>query len=108
MAVLSYNVRCKMKVVMTCIRDAKGETYSQPWFTTTAAAAVRNFTDLVNDPQRGQTINTHPEDYALYEMGTFEDSDGQFITHPIPKHLVSGSSVKKENPIIDRNHISVV
>lgn len=97
-----------MKLVMSCVHDVKGETYSQPWFTPTAAAAVRSFTDLVNDPQRGQTVFSHPEDYVLYEMGSFDDSTGQFTSHPIPKHLVSGSSVKKEKPVIDRNNISVV
>lgn len=97
-----------MKLVMSCIHDVKGETYSQPWFTPTAAAAVRSFTDLVNDPQRGHTIFTHPEDYALFEMGTFDDVSGELVSHNIPKHLVSGSSVKKEKPIIDRSSISVV
>lgn len=97
-----------MKMVMSCVHDIKGETYSKPWFTPTAAAAVRSFTDLVNDPQNGHTIFSHPEDYVLYEMGTFEDSIGEFITHPIPKHLVSGSSVKKDQPLINRNHIQAV
>lgn len=97
-----------MKLVMCCVRDVKGETYSQPWFVSTAAAAVRSFTDLVNDSQKGQTLNTHPEDFQLYEMGTFDDTTGEFVTLPVPKHLVTGSSVKKEKPLFDRSQIAAV
>lgn len=97
-----------MLLVMTTIRDQKGESFSQPWFTTTAAAAVRSFSDLVNDRERGGTIFSHSEDYALYQLGTFDDTTGQIIVHELPKHLVSGSSVKRDEPALERQHLSVV
>lgn len=97
-----------MKLVMSCVYDVKGETFSQPWFTTTAAAAVRTFGDLVNNPERGGLIYTHPEDYQLFEMGVFDDNSGKFHTLDIPKHLVSGSSIRSEKDAIDRSAVSVV
>jgi len=85
-----------MKTVVVSIRDVKGETYAQPWFTHTAAVAVRHFTDIVNNPEKGGTIYSHPEDFQLYEIGIWDDIDGKIYSHDIPKHLVSAASVKKE------------
>ncbi|WNK12954.1 MAG: nonstructural protein [Microvirus sp.] len=92
-----------MKMVTVSIRDVKSEVYAQPWYQVTAAAAVRAFSDLVNDPERGGQIFKHPEDFQLYELATFDDSTGQFDVHKIPKHLVSASSIKKENPVLQPN-----
>lgn len=105
---VSYNMRCKMNLVIVCIKDLKGENYSQPWFVSTAASAVRSFTDLINNPEKSQTMFDHPQDFQLFEMGVFDDNTGVFQTHPIPKHLVSGESVKKEKPLFNRSQVAAV
>lgn len=97
-----------MKLVMSCVWDVKGEVFSQPWFHSTPAAAVRTFNDLVNSPERGGMMNSHPEDYQLFQMGEWDDNSGKFSTLDIPKHLVSGSSITNERQAIDRSKVAVV
>lgn len=97
-----------MKMVIASIRDAKSEVFAQPWFTATAAAAVRSFSDIVNDPTNNSMISKHPEDFQLYELGTFDDQEGKLDVHALPKILVAGDSIKKDLPAIDRRHIAAV
>lgn len=97
-----------MKLVMVCIWDVKAENFSQPWFVTTSASAVRSFTDLINNPEKSQTMHSHPEDFQLFEMGTFDDNTGKFDTYSPAKHLVTGSSVAKEKPLFDRSKVHAV
>jgi len=96
-----------MEQVVVAIYDVKAKVYAQPWFVATEAVAVRSFTDLVNSPERGGTVHTHAEDYQLYVLATYDDSNGSFKAHSNPKHLVTGSSVKKESKI-DRGGLSIV
>jgi len=97
-----------MVQVVVAVKDVKGENFTQPWFVGTEAVAVRSFSDLVNDPERGGTVHTHPEDYQLYVIATYDDNTGKFTCPETPKHLVTGSSVKKEKPMLDRSRISAV
>jgi len=87
-----------MKTVVCSIRDIKAETYAQPWFVVSEAVAVRSFTDLVNNQERGGTMFTHPEDYQLFAIGEYNDNTGEIVAINPPKHLVSANSVKRETP----------
>lgn len=60
------------------IYDGKGLCYGVPFFMSQNGQAVRGFSDLVNDPQT--SINRHPGDYVLYQIGEFDDSDGKLTT----------------------------
>lgn len=96
-----------MVQIVVAIKDVKGENFAQPWFVPTEAVAVRSFTDLVNSPERGGTIHTHSEDYQLYVIAQYDDSNGKITPIEGLKHLVTGSSVKKEKPA-DRSQITAV
>lgn len=76
-----------MKLKVFSVRDAKAEAFLQPYFCPTKGQAIRGFTDAVNDSQH--PMNKHPEDYALFEIGEFDDSNGSLTMHqqPIPLGL---------------------
>lgn len=61
------------------IYDSKAEAYLPPFILPKKAMAVRAFTDCVNSPthQFGQ----NPEDYTLFELGSFDDQHGQYLLH---------------------------
>jgi hypothetical protein len=69
--------------------DLKIGSYSQPFFVPAKGVATRTFTDAVADTS--SMLYKHPEDYALYELGTFDDVSGLFenLEKPINCGLAS-------------------
>lgn len=63
------------------VYDSKAEAYMQPFFMQTRGAALRAFSDAVDDSN--SVLSKHPEDYTLFEIGEFSDSDGT-LTPLIP------------------------
>ena len=64
-----------IKKVFT-VYDDKSEAYLQPFFLDTVGQARRAITDCVNDVNH--QFCKHPSDYTLFELGTFDDSTGEF------------------------------
>lgn len=59
------------------VRDGKAVAFLQPFFSSANGSAIRAFSDAVNDGK--SPISTHPEDYVLYELGSFDDNSGELI-----------------------------
>lgn len=72
------------------VYDSKAEAYLQPWFAITAGAAIRAFSDAVNEGK--SPLCKHPEDYILYELADFDDATGDFVRDGNVKMLGVGSS----------------
>lgn len=53
------------------VRDMKAEAFLQPFFSPSVGSALRAFSDAVND--KNCPFNKHPDDYVLYEIGTYND-----------------------------------
>lgn len=77
-----------MKVQLFSIYDSKVEAYLQPFFMQNSAQAQRSFSDLVND--KTHAFGKHPEDYTLFEIGSWEDSNCKFNLFETPRSLVVG------------------
>lgn len=56
--------------------DQKVGTFSPPFFMSHVGQAIRAVTDLGQD--LNTTVGRHPSDFALCEVGTFDDNTGQF------------------------------
>ncbi len=59
------------------VYDSKVEAYLRPFFMQTASEAIRAFRDTVNDGQ--SAFSKHPEDYTLFDIGTFDETTGEMI-----------------------------
>lgn len=66
-----------MRFEAVAIRDSKSELFTTPMFFPTKGQAIRAFSDAVNDP--GTAFYKHPEDYSLYSVGAFDDSEGVLV-----------------------------
>lgn len=79
------------------VRDGKALAFLQPFFSISAGAAIRAFGDAVNESN--SVFGKHPEDYVLYELGTFDDNSGEFIGCGLTKMLGTASEfvVAKSN-----------
>jgi hypothetical protein len=64
-----------IKKVFT-VFDEKSEAYLQPFFLDTLGQAQRAMTDCVNDVNH--QFCRHTSDYTLFQLGTFDDSNGLF------------------------------
>lgn len=72
------------------IYDSKSEAYYPPFFQATTGLAIRYFTELANDQKT--TIGKYPHDYALYEIGTYDD--GTAILEPQGRHTHHGKAIE--------------
>lgn len=84
-----------MVVQIVSVFDAKAEAFNLPQFVQSVGTGVRGFTDAVNDVRKETDLSRHPEDFQLFHLGTFEDSDARFELFQVPKLLVAGATVKQ-------------
>lgn len=76
------------------VYDSKAAAYLQPFFAQTKGVAIRNFSDAVNDPQHH--FARHGEDYTLFELGHYDDSDAKFHIHETPESIGKAIEFQKE------------
>lgn len=57
------------------IYDTKAEAYLQPFFLKTTAIAIREIETAVNNPEH--QFGKYPQDYVLFELGTWDEEKGQ-------------------------------
>lgn len=57
------------------VYDKATQAYMRPFVALSTGQAVRMFEDETQ--AQGSEIGKHPEDYALFKIGTFNDSSGE-------------------------------
>lgn len=65
-----------MKIKIFTVFDSKVEAFLRPFFMQSKGEALRAFADTVND--KNTQLNRHPEDYTLFELGEYDDSNATF------------------------------
>lgn len=75
------------------IYDSKIGAYGRPFMQISTGEALRTWHDLVNDPQHA--IHKHPEDFTLFELGSWSDEDGRFSNLAAPVSLGVGIEVHR-------------
>lgn len=84
-----------MIIRLYTIFDSKTEAYLRPFYGMTNGEAERTFSDTVNDP--GSMFNKHPSDFTLFEIGSYDDSNG--LVEAIPPHSLGNAlNFKHEDP----------
>lgn len=74
-----------MKLLVFSVRDEKAQTYSSPMVLPNKGMILREFSDMVI--AGNNAISKHPEDYALYQIGEFDDFTGLVKSLPVPDLL---------------------
>lgn len=95
---------------MFCIYDSAINTWMPPMYARNKGEMLRNFADAVADSK--SKLAKHPADYALFEIGSFDDDKCKFdllkapvrlclaldfLQPPAPK---SDSREQEENPVM--------
>lgn len=82
-----------MRYVVCAVRDRAANTFGTPFYSVAVQSALRNFQDAINNSQDGNVMNHHPEDFDLYHLGYFHDSNGKFECLESPVQLAVGKDV---------------
>ena len=72
------------------VYDSKGEAWGRPFFVQATGAAIRSFSDEVNSDNRESALVNHPEDFTLFEFGTFDEASGALAVYEAKKSLGCG------------------
>jgi len=87
-----------MTIKVFAIHDGKAKAFQQPFFSVTVGMAIRAFQDHCEDPKT--IAHRHPEDFVLYELGTYDDNTGEIVTHnPMSLAATATEFVRKPAPL---------
>jgi hypothetical protein len=62
--------------VIVSVKDTAAQAFGRPVFVPTTAVAVRSFRDEINRKDSTEDMAKHPDDFELYELGSFDDATG--------------------------------
>lgn len=78
-----------MKTKAYSIYDRKALIYHTPFYAITDAVAVRTLSDVVADSNT--IFGRHPNDYQLYLVGEFDDSNGGLVATLPVVHVIDAA-----------------
>lgn len=87
-----------MKLTVFAVRDLKALAFLQPFYSPSVGSALRAFGDACNES--GSPFNKHPEDYQIFEIGSYEDSDALLKSVSPLKLLGSASDFVLVKPVV--------
>ena len=81
-----------MTLNVVSIRDSKSGIFSRPFFVPHIGVGRRMFGDLAVDVQTD--VGKHPEDYALYHLGDYDDVSGALVSNSQPVFVANAVEFK--------------
>lgn len=79
------------------VYDSKANAYMQPFFSPTAGTALRAFETIANE--EGHEFCKHAADYTLFEIGEWDEFDGQLIQLEAKVNLGLAIELKRLVPL---------
>lgn len=61
------------------VKDLAVQAFGLPFFVRAKGEALRSFQDEVNSDKTKSAIAQHPEDYELYELGTYDEENSIIV-----------------------------
>lgn len=95
-----------MRLVIVAVFDIAAESFSRPVFVTSIGEALRGFQDEVNRAAPDNTLANHPQDFQLFELGSFDTSSGLFDTLTLPRRIATGVDLRLKS-LTDENGVPV-
>lgn len=75
------------------IRDIKADTFGSPVVVPQLGVLLRDLQRLVNDPQSQHPMSMYPQDFAVYQLGDYDDRKGQLLLLRLPDHVLNVESL---------------
>lgn len=80
--------------IIVSVFDRASNAFGRPIFVPAIGAAIRSFQDEINREAQDNTMYHHPDDYDLFELGTYNDEDGSIEALDRPKQIAIGKQLK--------------
>lgn len=89
-----------MKLRMFSIRDTKTDAFDLPFYAHNEGHAMRMVTDMAASGKF--VFSRHPADFALFEVGTFDDQTGELTALTVRSiifldEILKGATSEKDN-----------
>lgn len=91
-----------MKKFVFSVRDRACIMHLDPFLSPSKGGAERAFADAVNNPET--PMYAHPEDYDLYEHGSFDTGTGMYEVG-VPVQVACGKDVKRPAAAVSQMQI---
>lgn len=69
--------------------DSKAGVFMTPFFQARTELAVRSFAAALSRPD--SEMRLFPEDFTLFELGSFDEESGKFEVHGAPVSVITGA-----------------
>ncbi|WNK13616.1 MAG: nonstructural protein [Microvirus sp.] len=79
---------------IVAIYDIATEAYGRPVFVPALGAAMRGFADEINS-NKDADVYKHPNDFALYHFGEWDDNSGEIRLLDKPARLAKAADLKE-------------
>lgn len=83
-----------MKMIVVSIKDRAAHAFGRPFYVPSVGVAIRSFQDEVNRAAEDNQMFQHPDDFDLFDLGSFDDNSGCFELYESPVLLTLGKQVK--------------
>ncbi len=93
-----------MNMDLFSVFDSVAQRYLKPFFAENVASAIRAFGDVAVDPEH--MFGQHPEDYALYHVGSWEGESGTLITMEPHKIASANSFIAAAGPQLEVDRVA--
>lgn len=84
-----------MEYCVCVVRDSAANVYGVPMFMGSRGQAIRSFSDEVQRADANNMLYKHPEDFELFYVGRYFDSDARFDMVTQPVSLIRGADCIK-------------
>ncbi len=78
-----------MKQIALSVYDEKAECFGHPFFTSAIGIATRMLSEWATNDN--SIVGKHPEDFTLYQVGTWDDHSAKMESLPTPKFIVKAN-----------------
>jgi len=85
------------KLIVLAIMDTAVAAFNRPFFVPARGAGIRAFIDEVGRKDPNNAMSMHPADFALYELGTWDEESGLFESNGIPTRIALATDFCQES-----------
>lgn len=79
--------------------DSALDEFGKPFIVQTRAVAARSFIQEANRSDPDNPVAKAPEDFGLYELGSFDSRSGRFENLEIPQLVVRAKDIMKKDGV---------
>lgn len=84
------------KLIVLAVLDSAVSAFNRPFFVPARGAGIRAFMDEVSRKSPDNAMNNHPYDFALYDLGTWDEESGIFESKSVPERIAQAADALSE------------